>query len=81
MQEMTAAAFFTHGGLRACHSGDLAVWTEDGEIRIFGRLDNQIKLRDFRIEPDGYGESAATLYPLIGSTPSSSISGCVKSFL
>ncbi len=33
-----AEAFFTHNGVRAYHSGDLAVWTEDGEIRIFGRL-------------------------------------------
>ena len=51
LPEKTAAVFFTHDGLRACHSGDLAAWTENGEIRIFGRLDNQVKLRGFRIEP------------------------------
>ena len=52
LPEKTAAAFFTHNGLRAYRSGDLAAWTEDGEIRIFGRIDNQIKLRGFRIELD-----------------------------
>ena len=52
LPEKSAAAFFTHDGMRAYHSGDLAAWTEEGEIRIFGRLDNQIKLRGFRIELD-----------------------------
>ena len=45
-------AFFTCNGLRAYHSGDLASWTEQGTIRIHGRIDNQIKLRGFRIELD-----------------------------
>ena len=52
LPDKTAAAFFIHNGVRAYHSGDLAAWTEDGEIRIFGRIDNQIKLRGFRIELD-----------------------------
>ncbi len=52
LPDKTAAAFFTHNGMRAYHSGDLAAWTQDGKIRIFGRVDNQIKLRGFRIELD-----------------------------
>ena len=52
LPDRTAEAFFTHNGMRAYHSGDLASWTEDGKIRIFGRIDNQIKLRGFRIELD-----------------------------
>ncbi len=52
LPEKTVAAFFTHEGMRAYHSGDLAAWDARGEIRIFGRLDNQIKLRGFRIELD-----------------------------
>ena len=52
LPDKTAASFFTHNGMRAYHSGDLAAWTEDGKIRIFGRVDNQIKLRGFRIELD-----------------------------
>lgn len=52
LPDKTAAAFFTYQGMRAYHSGDLASWTEDGRICIHGRIDNQIKLRGFRIELD-----------------------------
>ena len=52
LPDKTAASFFTRNGLRSYRSGDLAAWTEDGKIRIFGRTDNQIKLRGFRIELD-----------------------------
>ena len=67
LPEKTAAAFFTHDGLRAYHSGDLAAWTEKGEIRIFGRLDNQIKLRGFRIELDEI-EKVITEFPGVSSS-------------
>lgn len=62
LPDKTAASFFTHKGMRAYHSGDLAAWTEDGKIRIFGRVDNQIKLRGFRIELDEI-EKVMTSYP------------------
>ncbi len=39
-------------GLKAYHSGDLARWTENGEIDFLGRLDNQVKLRGLRVELD-----------------------------
>ena len=64
--EKNARAFFAHGGARAYHSGDLAAWTEEGEIRIFGRIDNQIKLRGFRIELDEI-EKVMTEYPGVSS--------------
>ena len=48
----TSEAFFLYRGMRAYHSGDLASWTEDGRICIWGRIDNQVKLRGFRIELD-----------------------------
>ncbi len=67
LPEKSAAAFFTHEGMRAYRSGDLAAWTEDGEIRIFGRLDNQIKLRGFRIELDEI-EKVMTEYPGVSSS-------------
>jgi amino acid adenylation domain-containing protein len=67
LPEKTAAAFFTHEGMRAYHSGDLAAWTEDGEIRVFGRLDNQIKLRGFRIELDEI-EKVITEFPGVSSS-------------
>ncbi len=62
LPDKTAASFFTHRGMRAYRSGDLAAWTEDGRIRIFGRVDNQIKLRGFRIELDEI-EKVMTSYP------------------
>lgn len=52
LPDKTAKAFFTYRGMRAYHSGDLASWTEDGRICILGRIDNQVKLRGFRIELD-----------------------------
>ncbi len=62
LPDKTAEAFFTFNGMRAYHSGDLAAWTKDGKIRIFGRIDNQIKLRGFRIELDEI-EKVMTEYP------------------
>ena len=43
-------AFFTFQGEPAYHSGDLASWTDSGEIVIHGRIDSQIKLHGYRIE-------------------------------
>ena len=67
LPDKSAAAFFTHDGLRAYHSGDLAAWTENGEVRIFGRIDNQIKLRGFRIELDEI-EKVMTEFPGVSSS-------------
>jgi amino acid adenylation domain-containing protein len=48
--EQTAERFVTYGGERVYKCGDFARWTDDGEIEILGRNDNQIKLRGLRIE-------------------------------
>lgn len=47
---MTAERFVERDGMRYYKSGDLARWTENGEIAILGRNDGQIKLRGLRIE-------------------------------
>ena len=44
--------------VRAYRTGDLAAMLPDGRIRYFGRVDDQIKLRGFRVEP---GEVEACL--------------------
>ncbi|WP_407416359.1 amino acid adenylation domain-containing protein [Methanobrevibacter sp.] len=48
--EKNAEAYAEINGVKFYRTGDFAKVTEDGEYYIFGRMDNQIKLRGFRIE-------------------------------
>ena len=52
--ELTAERFvpdpYGEPGGRLYTSGDLARWMEDGNLEFFGRQDNQIKIRGFRVE-------------------------------
>lgn len=52
LPEKNAAAFFDMDGVHAYHSGDMARVNKDAEIELFGRIDNQVKLRGFRVELD-----------------------------
>ena len=51
--ELTAQKFIagSRAEARLYRSGDLASWNIDGTIKFHGRVDQQIKLRGFRIEP------------------------------
>jgi amino acid adenylation domain-containing protein len=48
--ENNAKAYVQINGIRFYRSGDYAKLSEEGDIYIYGRLDNQIKLRGLRIE-------------------------------
>ncbi|MEE1281411.1 MAG: amino acid adenylation domain-containing protein, partial [Acutalibacteraceae bacterium] len=50
--EITAEKFVDNpfGEGKLYHSGDLAKWTNDGNIEYLGRIDEQVKIRGFRIE-------------------------------
>jgi amino acid adenylation domain-containing protein len=50
--EITAQKFISFGeGNTIYRTGDLGRYHEDGNIEFIGRIDNQIKLNGFRIEP------------------------------
>jgi len=62
---LTAQRFIQTPLGRLYKSGDRARWLADGTIDIMGRVDRQIKLRGFRIEP-GEVEAALRAVPGVG---------------
>lgn len=50
--DLTAERFVPRGEAMAYRTGDRLAWGVDGRLQFLGRVDNQIKLRGFRIEPE-----------------------------
>ena len=49
-EDQTREAFVEHCGMRVFRTGDFAAWTDEGDVSVFGRMDDQVKLRGLRIE-------------------------------
>ncbi|TBU28644.1 nonribosomal peptide synthetase 12 [Dichomitus squalens] len=51
---------FTNNGSYMFNTGDLGRWRDDGELEHLGRVDDQVKVKGFRVELDGVSAAMQT---------------------
>jgi amino acid adenylation domain-containing protein len=64
-QQFSADPFAPEGEARMYDTGDLARWLPDGTLEFLGRVDEQLKIRGYRVEPAEI-ETALRLHPDVG---------------
>ncbi len=57
--------FSDRPGARLYRTGDLGAWTPAGHLEVLGRIDRQLKIRGFRVEP-GEVEAALAAHEAVG---------------
>ena len=65
-ERFVADPFSSEAGARLYRTGDLASMLPNGEICFRGRIDNQVKVRGYRVEPDGIAAHLAR-HPAVAS--------------
>ncbi|KAF4959947.1 hypothetical protein FGADI_1450 [Fusarium gaditjirri] len=64
LEEKTAEKYkpdlFANDGSTMYNTGDLCRWRPDGSVEILGRVDDQVKVKGFRVELDGISASLAS---------------------
>lgn len=70
---LTAARFLpdpfsTQPGARLYRSGDMARYQEDGQLVFLGRIDRQVKVRGFRIEPQEVESALLNMNDVVSAT-------------
>jgi surfactin family lipopeptide synthetase A len=76
---VTADRFIPHPyaaapGSRLYRTGDLARYRENGELEFLGRIDNQVKIRSYRVEP-GEVEACLLTHPEVRETAVVAVTG------
>lgn len=64
LEELTKSRFVVYNNMPTFKSGDLCMIDNDGDFIVFGRIDNQIKIKGYRVELEEI-ENAIVGYPNI----------------